>query len=324
LVIELHKLEHFVELARSGSYTRAAEQLRLSQPALSRSIQALERDIGTSLFERARGSAVVRTTEAGHALLPRAQDLLSRAHGLEDDLMAARLPRARTQIAFGVAPLLGSVLLADHEDLVRLHDFGDITVSMGTPELLMEQVDAGDVAFAIGVAPAHGTPPRVAAELLGLTSPRIFVREGHPLLDGTAPALADLRRYTRVSSVKWNQNVTLQLEDPGDASAVRASICIDSFDVLADLALHADAVLFSNFRPLHTGLVELALAQRLDVRQNEIMLFSRRGWRLRPEEIAVRDWLRDRCAMLLLQGASSRPLLRQPTAFDGEGVPGDE
>lgn len=306
-MIELHKLEHFVELARSGSYTRTAEQLRMSQSALSRSIQSLERDIGGALFERARGRAAVVLTDTGTLLLPRAVDLLSRAQGIEQDLNVARMPHQRSQIAFGVAPLLGGLLLADREEIAGLHAIGDLVVSMATPELLMEQLEAGDIAFALGVAPAHGVPPRVASELIGFTSPRIFVRRSHPLLSREAPRLADLLPYTRVSSVKWNENVTLQLEDPADAHAVRASICIDSFEVLVDLAVHSDAVLLSNFTPVHAELVELVLADALDIRRNEISMFVRRGMRLRADQEAAREHIRDLCARLLQSHTIAEP-----------------
>jgi LysR family nitrogen assimilation transcriptional regulator len=50
--MELRELRNFMRVARAGSVSRAAEELRLAQPALSRQISKLERELGVSLFAR--------------------------------------------------------------------------------------------------------------------------------------------------------------------------------------------------------------------------------------------------------------------------------
>ncbi|MBF2952940.1 LysR family transcriptional regulator, partial [Pseudomonas aeruginosa] len=56
---DLRQFRHFVALAEHGHYARAAEAVNLSQPALSRSIQALEGQLGCTLVERgSRGVAL--------------------------------------------------------------------------------------------------------------------------------------------------------------------------------------------------------------------------------------------------------------------------
>ena len=57
--INSRRLTHLIALAEEGSFARAAERVHLSQPALSRSIQALEDELGMKLFDRAaRGVAM--------------------------------------------------------------------------------------------------------------------------------------------------------------------------------------------------------------------------------------------------------------------------
>jgi DNA-binding transcriptional LysR family regulator len=73
--MELRHLEHFVAIAQESSFTQAAKRLHLSQSALSISIRALERDLGTRLFERT--SHDVALSDAGRALLPEARRILS-------------------------------------------------------------------------------------------------------------------------------------------------------------------------------------------------------------------------------------------------------
>ncbi|MEO7020604.1 MAG: LysR family transcriptional regulator [Ktedonobacteraceae bacterium] len=75
MAMELNEIEAFVTIHRVGGFTKAATVLCVSQPAISRRIELLERELGAPLFERL--PAGVRLTEAGRALLPYAQQVLA-------------------------------------------------------------------------------------------------------------------------------------------------------------------------------------------------------------------------------------------------------
>ena len=75
MTMELNEIIAFVSIYRIGNFTRAAEHLHLSQPAISRRIELLERELGAPLFERL--STGIRLTEAGTAFLPFAQQALA-------------------------------------------------------------------------------------------------------------------------------------------------------------------------------------------------------------------------------------------------------
>jgi LysR family transcriptional regulator, hydrogen peroxide-inducible genes activator len=68
--MELDQLRYFLQIAERGNFTRAAEDLSISQPALSRSIQKLEEELGQPIFERKSRS--VSLTDAGTLLQARA------------------------------------------------------------------------------------------------------------------------------------------------------------------------------------------------------------------------------------------------------------
>jgi len=86
--VELYQLRSFVAVAELGHLTRAAEQLHLSQPALSAQIKALEVELELELFERK--SSGMALTAAGKRLVGEAQKLLSGAQALRNEARALR------------------------------------------------------------------------------------------------------------------------------------------------------------------------------------------------------------------------------------------
>ena len=74
--MDLRHLRYFQAVAEELSYSRAAERLRVAQPALSRAVQEIEADLGAALLERNRRT--VRLTPAGNVLLREAGILFER------------------------------------------------------------------------------------------------------------------------------------------------------------------------------------------------------------------------------------------------------
>ena len=79
------EIEAFLSVAQTGNVTKAADRLYISQPALSRRIKALERELGYELFDRKKGSRVTELTREGAAFLPLAErwrDLLTESRSV--------------------------------------------------------------------------------------------------------------------------------------------------------------------------------------------------------------------------------------------------
>jgi DNA-binding transcriptional LysR family regulator len=96
--MELYQLAYFVEVARQRNFTRAAERLRLAQPALSQQIRKLESELGAELFVRGRRETLL--TAAGEAFYPRAQALLALSEAAKQTVAeVAQLRRGRLVIA---------------------------------------------------------------------------------------------------------------------------------------------------------------------------------------------------------------------------------
>jgi DNA-binding transcriptional LysR family regulator len=87
LDLDLRKLRYFVAVADRLHFGRAADELHIAQPVLSRQIRALERDLGASLFTRDRHG--VELTDAGRQLLADAGPLLASTHAVRRRVSAA-------------------------------------------------------------------------------------------------------------------------------------------------------------------------------------------------------------------------------------------
>ncbi|MGH7096194.1 MAG: LysR family transcriptional regulator [Stellaceae bacterium] len=116
--MELRSLGYFVRIAELGSITRAAAHLRLAQPALSRHVQRLEAELGTSLFTRAHRG--VRLTEAGGKLLENALRILREVERTGDEIRAHRA-HPSGKIILGVTPTLCPVVVPELFARVRRH-----------------------------------------------------------------------------------------------------------------------------------------------------------------------------------------------------------
>ena len=106
--MDLKRMRHLVALADERNFARAAERVHLSQPALSRSVQAAEEELGISLFDR--GGTEVVPTPAGTFVLERARKLLFDSRCLERDVDLYR-QKLIGHVAFGTGPFPATTLL---------------------------------------------------------------------------------------------------------------------------------------------------------------------------------------------------------------------
>lgn len=83
MALNLHHLRLFSRVAELGGFSRAAASLRLSQPAVSKSVRELERELQTTLIDRTAGS--LRLTDAGAALFTRARELFAVERAAEEE-----------------------------------------------------------------------------------------------------------------------------------------------------------------------------------------------------------------------------------------------
>ncbi|RBP07284.1 DNA-binding transcriptional LysR family regulator [Roseiarcus fermentans] len=195
-------LEAFVRVAETQSFSEAARRLRISKSAVSRSVGALETELGARLFNRTTRS--LNLTEAGRGYLERVTRILA---DLEDaDRALGRLqarPRGRLQVS---APMsFGFLHLAPAlpEFLAR---FPEVDVEMALSDRFVDLVDDGfDVALRIGALPDSSLVARRIApiRLTLCASPDYFGRRGTPQAPDELKAHECLRNRTVARVEEW-------------------------------------------------------------------------------------------------------------------------
>lgn len=229
--VSLTKLLQLVTVARCGSFSHAAEELHISQPALSRSIAAIERRYGFRIFNRIGHG--VKPTAAGAQVLAQATPLLQSMRVFDSNMSLLATGRSGT-LKMGVPPLLASQLLAD---LARGF-FGpdghiELRVSIRSGPALLDELKNDEIEFFLFVDTQVDTASEIETEAIGTIRPVCVVRAGHPLADRARLATADLREFPWASSV----------EPPAMGNLLNpARFLCDNYHVLREAVLQTDLV----------------------------------------------------------------------------------
>ncbi|TDD66805.1 LysR family transcriptional regulator [Jiangella aurantiaca] len=153
--MNLEQLRGFVEVARLGHFTRAAEHLHLAQPSLSRQIASLEHELGAELFHRARGH--ISLTAAGEALLPLARRMLADADSVRRE-MAELAGLRRGRVRLGATPTLCISLVAEALSAFHgAHPGIELHLTEGGSRSLIDELAEGALDLAL-ITASEGRP----------------------------------------------------------------------------------------------------------------------------------------------------------------------
>jgi LysR family nitrogen assimilation transcriptional regulator len=167
--MDLNQIERFLRVAELGSINRAAKELGLSQPALSRSLSQLEHDLGQQLVVRCRTGITI--TEAGSILASRGLALLSEAGAIREEL--ASDPAAR--VVVGMPAALRHLVTLPALQLMRNKSPGTaVRVHEGFNVFLRDMMNHGLLDMAV-IAMEKPSETSIVPELL-LREPLVLVR----------------------------------------------------------------------------------------------------------------------------------------------------
>ncbi|MGH7777966.1 MAG: LysR family transcriptional regulator [Candidatus Dormibacterales bacterium] len=183
----LAQVEGFLEVARRGNVSRAAEALYVTQPTLTARLHALERELGEPLFTRTRHG--MRLTDAGRAFLPYAERA---ARTLKEGREALRDAHAGTNghLVLATAPAISTYLLpALLERFTSSHPGVDVAVRTGHSEEVLQMVLREEAQVGLGRAMRHPDIELIAFYEEELV---LVVPPDHPFTRKRALRMADL------------------------------------------------------------------------------------------------------------------------------------
>jgi DNA-binding transcriptional LysR family regulator len=195
--LEFRELRHVLALADLGSFARAAGAMRLSQPALSRSIQGVEGKLGTPLFERLRSGTV--PTDAGRLLILRARQIVQMAESLDRQVFAER-EQQHEHVCVGVGPYPAQTIMS--LALARLISTSPgVTAQLlvGNWDDLLRSLQRQDIEFFVAETSTLEKDSRLVIEPMA-AHPLFFVaRSGHPLAGRRGVTAAEAFAHPLVS-----------------------------------------------------------------------------------------------------------------------------
>ncbi len=188
----LQQLRGFCYAARTGSMSKAAEKMFLSQPSVSLQIKALERELGAQLFMR-HGPRISLTQDGQH-LLEVAWPLVDGIDQLEETFATRRdsVERGTVNIAAG-GSTIQYILPPFVEQYTREYPLVDVRLHGVTGKAGLASLRHGDVDFAVG--PMLDTPPDIVFHPLVICEPMLIARHDHPLAQRRRIALKDISKY---------------------------------------------------------------------------------------------------------------------------------
>lgn len=239
--IDLRKLTHAVAVADTLSYTRASENLHLTQSALTRSIQALEAELGIQLFDR--GKSGVRTTIDGEKVLAKARFLLLQARTLEREVNLLKLAES-DEIAFGIGPAMPCLFLPELlATLCDKHPGLRIDVAIESGHRLLEMLREEEIEFFVADTNQLTRLERglFSTEPLIEIGAGFFAHCNHPLMLKGSVSLEDLVEYPLVSP-QYRKEFDLHQSLWGAHQNVKQIHCND-LNALRLMALRANAII---------------------------------------------------------------------------------
>ena len=260
----LVQLRHLIELAHSGSFSKSAVKLHLTQPALSRSIKALEGELGQALFDRIGRKNEL--TPFGLHIVQRARVLVDEANELR--LTSQQLQKGEVgQLRIGMGSGPGAMLMTPLLMLMaQEHPQAHIDISRGSTTLLVQALRDRLLDALIldirSLQPATDLKVEALQEMVGT----FLCRKQHPLAKKRSVTFEMLQAYPVASTPLSDEVARLLMErfGPGAHPDVLVNLRCEEISSLLEVARHSNTVVLT-IRAAAPDLIELPLSPALNV-----------------------------------------------------------
>jgi LysR family nitrogen assimilation transcriptional regulator len=306
-MMRLRQLECFVRTCELGSISRAAEQLRIAQPALGLQIRNLEHDFGVTLL--VRSSRGVTPTPAGELLLDWARDVIARTRDVKAQLREAAKQDV-DHLTLGLSPSVTNLLAgAILEEAARRASGLELRIVEGLSHVLIEEI----LAERIDLALVTGAIDRRGLERTPVLEERLF---------WIAPP-GETRRDIRLVDA-----LALPLAMPGESDALRAIVEAAAAERGLEVAVTYEIASIAAIKDLvRRGMAHAILphgAARREVEAGELAalpiidpdllrtlsIFRREGRNIGRHERVLVDVLRDALATLVAEASELADVYR--------------
>ena len=198
--MEIRTLRYFLETAREGNMTRAAEHLFVSQPTMSKQLKELENELGTKLFIRSNYS--IRLTEAGMLLKKRAEDILSLVDKTEAEFKSLD-ERNIGDIYIGAPESESMMLFADAVSFLQ-KDYPGMRCNIysGNMEDVCDRLDKGLLDFAIVMSSVDISKYNYL-KMPARDSWVLLMRKDDPLTARDSLTVSELKHLPLICSRQW-------------------------------------------------------------------------------------------------------------------------
>jgi DNA-binding transcriptional LysR family regulator len=178
--LELRQLRHLLALADHGSFGRAATALRMTQPALSRSVKAVEEEVGVELFHRSVSG--VTPTDHGRLLIQHAGEVVRAADELDGEILRRRVPGSG-ELVVGAGPYPGETIVpAALTRFVVAHPLVRVRIVIrGDWDELLRRLRTRELEFFIAETSTLAGEHDLDVELLEPHPVYFVARRSHPL-----------------------------------------------------------------------------------------------------------------------------------------------
>src|SRR5690606_36401336 len=177
--MDIDAIRTFLSIAQLGGFTRAAEQLHRSQPAISRRIGLIEQELGAPLLERVRGG--VRLTEAGRAFLPFAEAALAAIKDGRDAVRATVSKEAGDVSLALVGTLADTHIVHVLRNFARRSKSSAFDIRTASSQEVSDLVRRGEVT--LGLRYFADARPEIAMRIVGRENMLVICAPDHRLAD---------------------------------------------------------------------------------------------------------------------------------------------
>ena len=246
--LEVRQMRHVLALAEHGSFARAATVVGLSQSALSRSIQSVEREAGSQLFIRTASG--VEPTDSGHAFIARIRQIVQLTEDLDRDLVSDRGLQSG-HLHVGGGPYPAQSMLTDA--LARfVADYPRVVVRMMMREWdeLLRRLRAREIELFVAEFSTFGGETDVEIEPLEVHQTLTYARRGHPLAARAPVSFADGFAYPYASlcripprSLEPIRAAQRRMPDALAVQRVFPALEFNSLDSIKRIVLESDALM---------------------------------------------------------------------------------